>query len=116
MRNTEVGIPGLVKTIKDPFSHSGDLVSLKSQDGCSPASIASAFQAGRRGRADGERQIPAAPVLFQGASWKLSSVTSAYISLTRTVSYCHPSLSTRLGNRLVLAGRVLALNTIGILM
>lgn len=33
------------------------------------------------GRADGKRQIPAASVLFQGASWKVCSLTSAYISI-----------------------------------
>lgn len=86
MRRSEVGILGMVKTIKDLR----DLVNLKSQDGCPPASIASAFQAGRRRRADGKRQIPTAPVLFQGASWKLSSVTSAYVSLARTVSCYQP--------------------------
>lgn len=40
------------------------------------------------GRTYGKRQIPTTPVLLQRAYWKLSSVTSTYISLTSTVSYC----------------------------
>lgn len=79
-----------------------NLSTSKSQDGCSPASITPAFQARRR-RADGKRRGPVVPVLFQRASWKLSSVTSACISLARTVSHCQPQLYTRLGNAVVWA-------------
>lgn len=90
----EVCIPGLVKAVRTqtsafPFSHPlVILLTSKSQGGCSPASIAPAFQAGRRGMTHGKKAD--APVLFQRACWKLSSVTSTYISLTSSVSYCIP--------------------------
>lgn len=118
-----MGIPGLVKAIKDPNCFclciwpSLVILSLRSlkMAALQPALHLPSRQEGGGGQM-AKRHVPAVPVLFQRASWKLSSVTLACISLIKTVLCCHPQLYTRLGNAVVWVGHVDTLNTVGILM
>lgn len=107
VRSPEVGVSGLVKAVKDPdlcLSMWPSLVILSLRS-LKMAALQPALRLpSRQERGGGQmakRHVPAVPVLFQRASWKLSSVTSACISLTRTVSYCRPQLYMRLGNAVV---------------
>lgn len=81
--------------------------------------LISVLQTGRRGNGYRARRLRTKDLLERFClfiqSGTLSPVSSTYISLIRTVSYGHSKLKRKLGNPVLLAGHIVALNKVGIL-
>lgn len=81
--------------------------------------LISVLQTGKRGNSYRARRLRTKDLLERFClfiqSGPLSPVSSTYISLIRIVSYGHSQLKRKLGNPVLLAGHIVALNKVGIL-